>query len=71
MLKAHMESTTTKDLEEKARGRLNKHNKSVMCGRYCYYAHKIMSKQFPKEYLSIIHEKMDKTKTSIPRLCVK
>ena len=30
-----------------------------------------MSKRFPKEYLSIIHDKMDKTKTSIPRLRVK
>ena len=42
-----------------------------MCGRYCYYAHRIMSEQFPKEYLSIIHDKMDKTKTSISRLRVK
>ena len=42
-----------------------------MCGRYCYYSHKIMSEWYPKEYLSIIHDKMDKTKTSIPRLCVK
>ena len=39
--------------------------------RYCYYAHRIMSEQYPKEYLSIIHSKMDKTKTSIPRLHVK
>ena len=30
-----------------------------------------MSKRFPKEYLSIIRDKMDKTKTSIPRLHVK
>jgi hypothetical protein len=30
-----------------------------------------MFKWFPKEYLRIIHDKMDKTKTSIPRLCVK
>ena len=66
-----MKSTTTKELVEKAQGRLNKHNKTVMCGRYCYYAHIIMSEQFPKEYLSIIHDKMDKTKTSIPRLHVK
>jgi hypothetical protein len=71
MLKAQMKSTTTKELEEKARGRLNKHNKIVMCGRYCYYAHRIMSARFPKEYLSIIHDKMDKTKTSIPNLLVK
>jgi hypothetical protein len=42
-----------------------------MCGIYCYYAHKIMSEWFSKEYLSIIHDKMDKTKTSIPRLHVK
>jgi hypothetical protein len=42
MLKAQMKSTTTKELEEKARGRLNKHKKIVMCGRYCYYAHRIM-----------------------------
>ena len=66
-----MKSATTKELEEKARGRLTKHNKIVMCGRYCYYAHRIMSERFPKEYLSIIHNKMDKTKTSIPRLRVK
>jgi hypothetical protein len=71
VLKAHMKSTTIKELEEKARGRLNKHNKIVMCGRYCYYSHRIMSERFPKEYLSIIHDKMDKTKTSIPRLHVK
>jgi len=71
VLKAQMKSATTKELEEKARARLNKHNKIVMCGRHCYYAHRIMSERFPKEYLSIIHDKMDKTKTSIPRLRVK
>ena len=71
MLKAHMKTSTTKELEEKAWARLKKHNKIVMCGRYCYYAYKIMSEQYPKEYLSIIHDKMDKTKTSIPRLRVK
>ena len=71
VLKAQMKSATTKELEERARGRLNKHNKTIMCGRYCYYAHIIMSEWFPKEYLSIIHDKMDKTKTSIPRLRVK
>jgi len=58
-------------LEEKARGRLNEHNKIVMCGRNYYYAHRIMSEQFPKENLSIMHDKMDKTKTSIPRLHIK
>ena len=42
-----------------------------MCGRYCYYAHRIMSERYPKEYLSIIHDKMEKTKTSIPRLRAK
>lgn len=71
VLKAQMKLATTKEMEEKAQGRLNKHNKIVMCGRYCYYAYRIMSEQFPKEYLSIIHDKMDKTKTSIPRRCVK
>ena len=71
VLKAQMKTTTTKELEEKARARLTKHNKIVMCGRYCYYAHRIMSNQYPKEYLSIIHDKMEKTKTSIPRLRVK
>ena len=71
MLKAQMKSVTTKELEEKERDRLNKHDKTVMCGRYCYYAHKIMSERFPREYLSIIHDKMDKTKNSIPRLHVK
>ena len=30
-----------------------------------------LSERFLKEYLSIIHDKMDKTKTSIPRLHVK
>jgi hypothetical protein len=71
MLKAQMKLATTKELEERARSRLNKHNKIVMCGRYCYYAHIIMSEQFPKEYLSIIHDEMEKTKTSSPRLCLK
>ena len=66
-----MKTSTTKELEEKARARLKKHNKIVTCGRYCYYAYKIMSEWYPKEYLSIIHDKMDKTKTSIPRLRVK
>ena len=42
-----------------------------MCGRYCYYTHRIMSEWFPKEYLSIIHDKIEKTNTSIPRLHVK
>ena len=42
-----------------------------MCGKYFYYSHTVMSKWFPKEYLSIIHDKMEKTKTSIPRLHVK
>jgi hypothetical protein len=58
-------------LEEKARVILKKHNKDVMCGKYCYYAHRVRSKWFPNEYLSIIHDKMEKTKTSIPTLCVK
>lgn len=71
VLKAQMKSTTTKELEEKAQGRLKKHKKIFMCGIYCYYAHRIMLEQFPKEYLSIIHDKMEKTKTSIPRLHVK
>jgi hypothetical protein len=38
MLKPQMKSTSTKELEEMAQGRLNTHNKTVMCGRYCYYA---------------------------------
>jgi hypothetical protein len=58
-------------LEEKTRVILKKHNKDVMCGKYCYYAHRVMSEWFPKEYLSIIHDKIEKTKTSIPRLRVK
>ena len=66
-----MKTTTTKELEEKEQIRLRKHNKIVMCGRYFYYAHIIMSERYPKEYLSIIHDKMDKTKTSILRLRVK
>jgi hypothetical protein len=60
MLKAQIKSTTTKELDEKVCGRLKKHNKVVMCGRYCYYAHIIMSEQSSKGYLSIIHDKMDK-----------
>lgn len=68
MLKAQMKSESTKELEEKAWGSLNKHNKIVMCGKYFYYAHIIMLERVPKEYLSIIHDKMDKTKTSIQRL---
>ena len=60
MLKAQMKTTTTKELEEKERARLTKHNKIVMCGIYCYYAHRIMSKRYPKEYLRIIHDKMAK-----------
>ena len=71
----HVESTDEdsdyKELEEKERARLKKHNKIVMCGRYCYYAHIIMLEWYPKEYLSIIHDKIDKTKISIPRLHVK
>ena len=43
VLKAQMKTSTTKELEEKAWARLKKHNKIVMCGRYCYYAHRIMS----------------------------
>ena len=66
-----VESTYEDNDYKKARARLKKHNKIVMCGRYCYYAHKIMWEQYPKEYLSIIHDKMDKTKTSIPILRVK
>ena len=66
VLKEQMNSSTTKELEEKERGRLNNHNKTIMCGRYCYYDHRIMSERYPKEYLSIIHDKMEKTKTSIP-----
>ena len=60
VLKAQMKTTTTKELEEKERARLKKHNKIVMCGRYCYYADRIMSEQYPKEHLSIIHDKMEK-----------
>jgi hypothetical protein len=58
-------------LEEKERVIMKKHNKDVMCGKYFYYAHIVMSEWFPKEYLSIIHDKMEKTKTSIPTLRVK
>ena len=71
VLKAQTKTTTTKELEYKARSRLKKFNHIVMSGRYCYYAHRIMSEWFPREYLSIIHDKMDKTKTSILRLHVK
>ena len=71
VLKAQMKTMTTKELEEKAWARLKKHNKLVMCGRYCYYAHRIMSERYPKEYLSIIHDKTVKTKTLVPRLRVK
>ena len=71
----HVESTDEdsdyKELEEKERARLKKHNKIVMCGIYCYYAHRIMSEWYPKGYLSIIHDNMDKKKTSISRLRVK
>ena len=66
-----MKTSTTKELEEKARARLKKHNKIVMHGRYCFYSHIIMLDWYPKEYLSIIHDKMDKTKTSMPILRVK
>ena len=59
---------TTKELEEKARGRLNKHNNTVMCGIYCYYAHKIMSEQYPKEYLRIIHDKNGQNKDFNPNI---
>ena len=46
MLKAQMKTVTTKELVEKTRARLKKHNKIVMCGRYCYYAHIIMESIF-------------------------
>ena len=65
------EDNDYKELEEKERARLKKHNKIVMCGIYCYYAHRIMSEWYPKGYLSIIHDNMDKKKTSIPILHVK
>ena len=55
------EDNDCKELEEKERARLKKHNNIFMCGRYCYYAHIIMSEWYP----------MDKTKTSIPRLHAK
>ena len=54
------EDNDYKELEEKERARLKKHNKIVMCGIYCYYAHRIMSEWYPKGYLSIIHDNMDK-----------
>ena len=47
VLKAQMKTSTTKELEEKARARLKKHNNIVMCGRYCYYAHIIMLERYP------------------------
>ena len=71
MLTSQMNKRTTKEMEEKARARLKKHKKIVMCARYFYYAHRIMSERYPKKYLNIIHDKMDKIKTSIPRLPVK
>ena len=43
----------------KARARLKKCINIVMCGRYCYYAHIIMPERYPKEYLSINHDKME------------
>ena len=60
VLKAQMKTMTTKEMEEKAWARLKKHNKIVMCGRYCYYSHIIMLEWYPKEHLSIIHDKIDK-----------
>jgi hypothetical protein len=42
-----------------------------MCGRYFYCAYITIFKWFPKEYWKIIHDKMDKKKTSILKLCVK
>jgi hypothetical protein len=38
-----------------------------MCGKYCYYAHRVMSEWFPKEYLRIIHDKIEKNKDFNPK----
>jgi hypothetical protein len=71
-------SILTKDLkenaimiEENAWVGPNKHKNTIMCGRHSYYSHIIMIKNFPKDYLRIIHDKMDKTNTSTLRLHVK
>ena len=50
---------------EKARAA---HLREQMSRRHVYYAHRILAKRDPGNYLSIIHDKMDQAKTWIPRL---
>jgi hypothetical protein len=48
-------------------GRAN-HLREQMSRRYVYYAHRVLAKKDPDNYLCIIHDKMDQNKTWIPRL---
>jgi hypothetical protein len=50
---------------EKTRGA---HLREQMSRRHVYYAHRILAKKDPNNYLCIIHDKMDQAKTWIPRL---
>jgi len=44
------------------------HNKYFTSCHIVYYAYKLNSEKHPNMYLSIVHENMDKDKTSIPSL---
>ena len=44
------------------------HNKYVASCFQVYYSHKLASQKTQKTYLSIVHDKMDKSNTSIPRM---
>jgi hypothetical protein len=44
------------------------HLREQMSRRHVYYAHRVLAKKDPENYLCIIHDKMDQAKTWIPRL---
>jgi hypothetical protein len=61
-----------RERQKKERGEIEEkraqHLREQMSRRYVYYAHRVMAKQHPREYLCIIHDKMDQAKTSIPKM---
>ena len=44
------------------------HNKYVSSCHQVFYSHRLASQKNLNTYLSIVHDKMDKSKTSVPRM---
>ena len=63
-----LKGTTDPDEEKELRETQVAHYKYLTSCRQVYYSHRLASHTNPNSYVSIVHDKMDKSKTSIPRM---